>query len=223
MTNANLESEEIAKAMRRHMNAERVIECFKEPLKEIVDPLLNKGVMGGSVLVDVMMVLIFIHINLLGYLSSGSDETSSAVNFFRKYFSRVDTKYGEIGGLLYHSLRHGWIHRFTPKAFKLNDGTIFDFQYHYGRNREKHLIKVEIPEMQGMLGTKRLLISLPLLYEDVLSAMDYFAEDVSQNQELSDVFEEAFKTRRKPEEEEQLRKNYNRDLDFIYRLLNEGK
>ena len=98
----------------------------------------------GSVLVDVMMVLIFAHVNLFGYLCSGNDSTVNAVKFFREYFGRVDARYKEVTGLLYHMLRHGWIHRFTPKRLKLNDGIILDFQYGYHINREQHLKMVEI-------------------------------------------------------------------------------
>ena len=161
-----------------------------------------------------MMVLIFTNINLFGYLYSGSGSAGNAVKFLREYLGRVDPRYREVGGLLYHLLRHGWIHRFTPKRLKLNNRTILDFQYRLGMNREEHLKMVEIQ------GAKKLLISLSLLYNDLLSAIDLFAEDIRNNQYLSDVFQRAFETRRELDEENDLReKKYDRDLDFIYRLL----
>ena len=67
---------------------------------------------------------------------------------------------------------------------------------------------------------KKLNISLILLYEDLLSAIDRFIEDIRNNQEASDIFWKAFKNRREPDEENKLRnKQYDRDLDFIYSLL----
>ncbi len=223
MTNTNWDG--VGEALLRRVEASHLKEYFKEPLEEIIAPLLKGDEIDGSVLIDVMMVLIFIHVDLLGYLyaedSSPRNSSKNAVKFLREYLGKIDPRYAEVGGLLYHMLRHGWIHRFTPKRLKLNDGTILDFQYSYNIDREQHLTKVEIQ------GAKKLLISMPLLYNDLLSAIDLFAVDISHNQELSDVFKKAFETRRKPEEENDIRvryKSYLRDSDFhfIYRLLNEG-
>jgi len=221
MTNINQDKEEYAKAAMRHLHEEQLKRFIKEPLEEIIGPLLKGEGIPGSLLVDVTMLLIFVHINLLGYLSSGNDKTANAVKFFREYLGKIDARYKEVGGLLYHMLRHGWIHRFTPKRLKLNDGTILDFLYSFDMNRDQHLKMVEIQ------GDKKLRISLSLLYYDALSAIDLFAKDIRRNQELSDVFKKAFETRRKPEEENDIRvryKSYLRDSDFnfIYRLLNEG-
>ena len=221
MINTNQDKEEYAKAAMRHLHGEQLKTLIKEPIEEIMGPLFKGEGILGSLLVDVTMLLIFVHINLLGYLSSGDDKTPNAVKFFREYLGKIDARYKEVGGLLYHMLRHGWIHRFTPKRLKLNDGMILDFQYSYNIDREQHLTMVEIQ------GAKRLLISLSLLYDDLLSAIDLFAKDIRRNQELSDVFKKAFETRRKPEEENDICVRYksylhHSDFDFIYRLLSEG-
>jgi len=213
MTSTNWNEEAIAEGLHRLSNAECFTNYFKNPLVEIMTPLLSGGEIPPLEAMDVMMVLIFIHINLLGYLHSGKDETSYAVEFLRKYLGMVDSRYKEVGGLLYDLLRHGWIHRFVPKRLKLDNGMILDFQYSNDTNRERHLIMVEIQ------GAKKLLISESLLYEDLLSAIDLFADDIRHNQDVSKVFEDAFKERRKPKEESNLRRKYNQDLEFIYRLL----
>lgn len=214
MANTNWDEEAIAEGLHRLGNAERVIEYFKEPLDEIMTPLLAGRDIPPLESMDVTMVLISIHINLLGYLYSGNAETPKAVEFLRKYFGMVDPRYDKVGGLLYDLLRHGWIHKFVPKRLKLNNGIILDFQFSQNMDRDQHLKMVEIQ------GPKRLLISVPLLYNDLLSAIDLFATDVRYNQDLSDVFQRAFEMRRKPEEENDLRKKkYDRDLDFIYGLL----
>ena len=65
----------------------------------------------------------------------------------------------------------------------------------------------------------RLVVSASLLCEDLLSAMDMYAEDIRHNQELSDGFWKAFETRRKPQKEFELLKKYkyihDADFDFV--------
>jgi len=213
MTNTNWDEAAIAEGLHRRGNAKRLTNYLKDPLVEIMKPLLSGGEILPPESIDVMMVLIFIHINLLGYLHSGKAETSDAVAFLRKYLGMVDPKYEEVGGLLYDLLRHGWLHRFVPKRLKLDNGMILDFQYTNNMNREQHLIMVEIQR------AKKLQISVSLLYRDLLSAIDLFADDIRHDQDLSDVFQEAFEMRRNPVEESNLRSKYNRDLNFIYHLL----
>ena len=72
----------------------------------------------------------------------------------------------------------------------------------------------------------RLLVDVTQLYKDLLSAIDLYADDISQNQDLSDNFWENFETRRKPEKttEARLLKNKNgyvqqSDFDFIRKQI----
>ena len=142
------------------------------------------------------------------------------MKFLRDYLGRVDTRYEEVGGLLYVGLRHGWIHKVTPKRFELSDGTILDFSWGSTGNRAKHL-KIEKDTIEGR-GGYRLFISLTLLYKDLVSAIDLYAEDLRHNQDLSDIFQKAFETRRKPEKEEIVRKlNYieSSDFDFVKKQI----
>ena len=213
----SIDWDEVGEALLRDVQAGHMEAYIKDPLEEIINPLSKGEGIDPLLLIDVMMVLIFIHIDLMGYLYTGDsslgNSSKNAVKFLREYLGKTDARYKEVGGLLYHMLRHGWIHRFTPKRLKLNNGTILDFQYSLDMNRERHLKMVETQE------AKRLHISVSLLYNDLLSALDSFAKDIRHNQASSDVFKRAFETRRKPEEEDKLRTTYNRDLDFIYRLL----
>lgn len=218
MTHSNRDKKAIAEALHRISNAGRIKSYFKEPLENIMTPLLRGGEVPPDLeSFDVAQVLIFIHINLLGYLYSGGDSTINAVKFLRKYLGKVDSRYQEVGGLLYHLLRHGLIHRFIHKRLKLSNGTILGFRYTLDMDRAEHLKMVEIQ------GAKNLSISLCLLYDDLLSAIDLFAKDIRNNQELSDVFQGAFETRWELNEENCLRKKeYDKDLDFIYGLLGQG-
>jgi len=111
-----------------------------------------------------------------------------------------------------------------PLRIELEDGSIIDFLFTRTGKREVYLKIVRMPEKQSTSKTidYRLIMDLPILYNDLLSAIDKYTEDIRNNKELSDVFNVAFETRRKPEKEEDIRgRNYikNSDFDFIYRLL----
>lgn len=217
----SIDWDEVGKALLRSVEENRVKDYIRKPLEEIIDPLSKGEAIDATLSMDVMMVLVFIHIDLMGYLytadPSPRNSSKDAVKFIREYLGRIDARYKEVGGLLYHMLRHGWIHKYTPKRLRMDDGGILDFLFSFSMSREQHLSKTAEIE-----GAKRLNISVSLLYNDLLSALDLFAEDVRQNQELSDVFKRAFRVRREPEEEDTLRAKYNRDLDFISHLMNDG-
>ena len=213
------DEEEIVKGMHRITNAERVIEYVKEPLQEIIHNEGERTFLTASD--DLLMLTVFTYINLLGYLYKGSDESKYAVEFIREYLGRIDPRYAEVGGLLYDGLRHGLIHLATPKRIELQDGKILDFSFHRSGQREDYLKIVKMPEKQSagaIVDIFRLTLDIPLLYRDLLSAIDKYTEDIRVNQELSDVFNVAFETRRKPEKEKKLLhdKSYVQDSDFAF-------
>ena len=220
MTNTSSDEEERVKAMYRIANAERVTELVKEPLQKALHFEGDRAFLRASD--DLLMLLVFTYINLLGYYYKGGWETANAVEFIRVYLGKVDARYREVGGLLYHTLRHGMIHLATPKRIKLKDGIMLDFSFHRSRRREDFLRVTKYPEQSSpgnIIYIFRLSLDIPLLYRDLLSAIDGYTKDIRASNELSDVFTEAFKTRRKPEEEKDLRNKYNQDLNFIYSLL----
>jgi hypothetical protein len=221
MGSTDWDRDEVGKALLRSVEGSRIKDYIRKPLEEIIDPLSKGEAIDAGLSMDVMMVLVFIHIDLMGYLytadPSPHNSSKNAVKFLREYLGRIDARYKEVGGLLYHMLRHGWIHKHIPKRLRMSDGTILDFLYSFNMDREQHLRKTAEIE-----GTTRLHISVSLLYNDLLSALDLFAEDVQHNQELSDVFKKAFETRREPEEEDKLRTKYKQDIDFIRHLLGDG-
>jgi len=227
MTNSNWENEEIAKAMRRQMNAEDVKEYIKEPLEEMITPSEKEGT-PRKMSDDLIMLSIFPYIDLLGYLYKGRSSSINAVKFMREYLGRVDNRYQEVSGLIYDALRHGYIHLATPKRVKLRDGKVLDFLFIRSGKREEYLKVKKMQEVQRTGAREdvyRLSLDLPLLYRDLLSAIDKYAEDIREKQELSDTFREAFETRRKPEkakEEELLNKPYiqQSDFDFVRAQIN---
>jgi len=229
MTSINQDHEEYAKATKRYLHAEYLKKYIKEPLKETLNPLLRDN---GLLLLDptnpllldpthLVLPFIFTYIDLLGYLYKGKNSSSNAVEFMREYLGRIEPRYKEVGGLLYDALRHGFVHLATPKRIQLKNGIILDFsfapvgkpQYHLSVTRREEIERGE------RLVICRLSVDLSRLYEDLLSAIDLYAQDICYNQELSEVFWKSFETRRKPEkakEEVLLSKPYIQDSDFDF-------
>lgn len=221
MTNADWDREAIGKALLRLVHADYLIEHIKKPLEEIVTPLYGGDGIFLSESRDLVLLLIFTHIDLLGYLYKGKNKSIYSVEFMRRYLGRVDKRYGEVGGLLYDAFRHGYVHLATPKRIELQDGKILDFSFALAGQRQDHLkvTKREEIERVGRIEICRLSLNLSLLYEDSLSAMDIYAEDIRHNQVLSEVFWKAFVSRRKPErakEEMLLNKPYIQQSDFDF-------
>lgn len=199
MTNIN--RDELGKAMSRLLHANYLRKYIKEPLKETITALLAKDGMLSTESIDVVLLLIFTHIDLLGYLYKGKNSSSNAVDFIREYLGRIDPRYKEAGGLLYFALRHGYVHLATPKRIKLKNGIILDFSFAPAGKPQYHLSVTEREEIERgeRLVICRLSVDLSQLYQDMLSAMDTYAEDIRHSQALSNTFWEAFETRRKPE------------------------
>lgn len=220
MTNPNSGEEEIVKSMRRIENAERVIGYVKEPLQEMIRYEEGKTFLAASD--DLLMLLVFTYVDLLGYLYKGSNSSLNAVKFMREYFGRVDQRYQEGSGLIYDALRHGMVHLATPKRIQLQDGKILDFLFRRFTQREDYLKIRKMQEKQEngvIVDIYRLTLDISLLYEDLLSAIDKYAEDIRNDQGLSATFSQAFETRRKPEkakEKELLKKPYIRESDFAF-------
>jgi len=220
VTHARYDNPELAKAMYRDMNAESVMEYVKVPLEEAIHFEGEKAFLVASD--DLLMLLVLTYIDLLGYLYEGISKSVCAVEFIREYLGRVDQRYTELGGLLYYALRHGMVHLATPKRIRLQDGKILDFSFHRTGRREDSFKIEKWPEPRKtgeVVDIYRLTLDIPLLYRDLLSAIGMYAEDIRHNQALSDVFREAFETRRKPErakEEEIISRKYIQDSDFAF-------
>ncbi len=200
MTGANWN--EVGKALLRNARVTNFEQIIKEPLKESITSLLASDGLPLSESPDTILLLIFTHIDLLGYLYKGKNSSSNSVEFMREYLGGIDPRYKKVGGLLYNALRHGYVHLVTPKRMQLKNGMILDFSFGsaIAGKRQDHLkvTKREEIERVGKLEICRLFVNLSQLCEDLLSAMDKYAEDVRHNQALSDIFWKAFETRREP-------------------------
>lgn len=224
MTDINEFDEALARVGENLARSNRVARfrtLVKEHLEEIVTSLLQQAGVIGPGLVNVMLLLIFTYIDLLGYLYKGRSSSCHAVEFMREYLGRVDERYREVSGLLYDALRHGSVHLATPKRIELQNAVILDFSFGPRGQRQDHLKVVKTQEIQEGIDIYRLSLILSLFYEDLISAMDMYADDIRDNQALSDIFWKAFETRREPRKatEAQLLKeksSYIQDSDFAF-------
>ena len=226
MINSGNDDAELAKAMQRLHNREYYLEkLIKNPLQETFKLLCDEhGLLDEFI--DVVLLLIFAHIDLLGRLYAGEayrrreNTTKNAVLFMEKYFGRVDERYKEVSGLLYHALRHGYVHVFTPKRIGLQNGEKLDFSFvSGGKAQHLELKTMEETERAGSIKIHRLLVNVSKLFEDFNVAIDKYAEDIIHDQDTSDRFHKSFISRRIEDTEEELRKNLNSGFEYIYRQM----
>jgi len=222
MPNTNWDDKELAKAIDRGTKVSYLISHIKKPLDEFRTLLLAGRNLFPSEIEDVVLLVVFTYVDLLGYLYKGKSFSKNAVQFLRDYLGRVDKRYEEVGGLLYDAFRHGYVHLATPKRIQLRGGEIVDFQFSRAKERQDHLKVTKTQEIQRTgerVVIYRLSVDVDLLYEDLLSAIDIYADDIRHNPTLSDTFWKAFEKRRKPErakEAELLNKPYIQDSDFDF-------
>ena len=228
MINSGNDDAELVKAMQRLHNREYYLEkLIKNPLQETFKLLCDEhGLLDEFI--DVVLLLIFAHIDLLGRLYAGEayrrreNTTKNAVLFMEKYFGRVDERYKEVSGLLYHALRHGYVHVFTPKRIGLQNGEQLDFSFttHHKNIKYLSLRKMKENEISGSAVIRRLNVHVSQLYQDLLIAIDKYAGDIACDQDISDRFRSSFISRRIEDTEEELRKkdsNLGSGFDYIYR------
>jgi hypothetical protein len=164
------------------------------------------------------MALFFCQVEFLGCLYSGERNNQAlaknAVKFIRQYLGRVNPRYKEIGGLLYHVYRHGSVHDLRPKTVELENGVILNWEISSGSGyypSGKHLTGWQSN------GTAALQVDEHLLCNDLVAAVDLFYADLCSDQQLREGFEAVVKTLKKPEK---LKKKgiYESDFEFIERL-----
>ncbi len=87
-------NEEIARGLERSIRADYLKTYIKEPLDGSIGHLMQIAGMPTEV-DDLILLYIFTHIDLLGYLYSGEKTNTSvhAVEYMREYFGRADNRY----------------------------------------------------------------------------------------------------------------------------------
>ena len=97
MTNTNIDELELVKSMERLRRADHLKRNIKKPLEEIMTTMQTEYGLFPEELTDMVLLLIFTHIDLLGYLYKGDNSSDNAVEFLREYLGRVDRKVSRSG------------------------------------------------------------------------------------------------------------------------------
>jgi hypothetical protein len=214
---------ELGQAMNRLLNKEYYLEKhIKKTLQEIFEKLSDNYGLRYE-FIDTALLLIFTHIDLLGRLYAGEESDKNtrknAVTFMRKYLGEVDPHYKEISGLLYYALRNGYVHVNTSKRIELKSGEELDFSFTTHHKKIKHLSILDRKEKETDRGAVicRMSVHVSQLYEDLLLAIDRYADDIAINQAISDKFQKSFLSRRLGNLEQKLVERYpDLELDFNY-------
>ena len=214
------DEDELVRGMRRLAERDLLVEILKdhkERLEALVPALFGKETIPIECFLDIGILTAFVTIDLLGYFCEGESTSASAVSFMRKYMGQIDPRYAEASGLLYHCIRHGWVHRSRPERLKLERGKLIRFLFSNDPSREGHLSLKRYAD-----GNLHLVISLPLVYQDLKSAIDLYLRDIEQNGALLETSRKVLLEMREPEEEQTLRgRKYflNSDIEFLVRQL----
>jgi hypothetical protein len=219
----------LARGLRRLINKDYyLVKYTKEPFQKTYDLLCDEYGIKTEYF-HVALLLIFTHIDLLGRFLAGEisnkNTQTNAIKFIREYLGRVNKQYEEIGGLLYHALRNGLVHLATPKRIRLSNGEYLDFSFTTKHKIEPHLslTKRKEREISGDVTITRVLIHVSQLYEDLVLAIDMFADDIWHDQSISDKFKESFELRRVEDTEEKLvKKGLGPDFEYVHNHMKNG-
>lgn len=156
----------------------------------------------------------------LGYLYKGERSSKNAVSFLRDYFGQVRPVYREMGGLLYDLYRHGSIHQLMPKSIVLSNGIKVSCVF----PPESTMPNSQISIGQNLNTDERkksiwLMMSCDALYNDMMSAVKIYEDDLQKDAALFNTFEASARQFQKDVTEAEIRKkcrSYIGDSDFNF-------
>jgi hypothetical protein len=202
-------------AITHNMNLEEMKSFLDNELKEQIlleiAPILYVGLGPGGyfgVCRQVLCLLDFLSTLYFGYDESKDKKykqskglrreislTENAINFIRLVMGeKIDPYYRLNGDKLYKMYRHGLVHLYQPKTFKLVNGQILSWLAYKGpRERAnveldgvicsgvRHLREITHPKDPNRL---LLAISINCLYHDLLSVIDIYASMLASDKNL---------------------------------------
>lgn len=160
--------------------------------------------------------MLFPEIDNLGSYYTGeiNNTAKNAISFIKTYFSKVNPEYLSKGAFIYLVYRHGLMHQHAPKFVsyrKKNIGWAIHLSSNGVVTTRTHL---------RLLG-KTVQIDGRQLYEDLLSALDFYISDIkSERISLIENFIKAHKEMKRPLGKTLLLKKYRNfikrvDLQFL--------
>ena len=133
--------------------------------------------------------IVFPYITFLGTLFGGRDSSANAVNYMKKYLSKVNQTYAdkEFCDFIYRVYRHGLAHTNMPKVVAEN-GKIFGWRITF--DDSQHL---NVDRTPGISGKSAILsISPKKLADEVVSSINEYINDLQNGIALFDTFKEGF-------------------------------
>ena len=129
---------------------------------------------------------IFSFIDHLGYIAFGDDgSTKRAIKFIKNFFPKKYTDYAE---LIYAMWRHGVVHQYFPKSYKikLNNGSSKTINVKWvstihNRKKERQLNLLTFP-MEGKKDSVYIVINNCQFVDDLLTAVDNLLEKLRQSE-----------------------------------------
>lgn len=190
---------------------------IKEPLERTISGILD--VPGTDIYRwDMVLILLFNHIDLLGMLLSGDSSRANrakrTVGFIRTYLGRVDEKYAMAGGFLYYMLGNGHVHKSFPGSFVTGDGRTLRFEFYGIQEKHKHLSIVQSD------SELRLIFSVNTFYRDLLDAIELYCIDLSRNRSLQEYYRLACDRLTEPGERIKIR-NHSYILEPDFGFIND--
>ena len=185
---------------------------IKEPLERIISRIIdNLG--PEDYASNAVLILLFNHIDLLGYLLSGNSSKANqakwAVAFIRTYLGKVDEKYAMAGGFIYYMLGNGLIHESFPRSFNTGDGKMLRVTFSNTQEKHKHL---SVTQSGNEL---RLMFSVTIFCKDLLNAIDLYCLDMSKDMSLREKFRQTRIQLTEPEDRSKIRNHaYILESDF---------
>lgn len=185
-----------------------LLEEVKEQILYEIAPILHLGYSPGGYFGVTRQIVCMI--DFLGALYSGFDSTKDyrdinkkkgkriassekALKFIQEIFGEIDPNYKDNGKYLIEMYRHGLVHLFQPKQLLLNDGKILQWlSYKGGRNGDIEVRSGWVVKnathllMVSDSGSFFLPVSIRILYNDLLTAIDIYLEKLKKSKELQD-------------------------------------
>lgn len=130
---------------------------------------------------------------------------SKAKQFIKGVFGEIYEPYGDFGEIMYEMYRHGTVHLYRPNTLINEKGDILEWFIYKGERKgfqkyERKIIFVHHMIPQRFVYNRHIFpISINLLYDDLISAIDLYFERLKKDKELRKNYSEVVNALLMPE------------------------
>jgi hypothetical protein len=179
----------------------------RNSLRDIVSPFLDRTKSRTESGFLVIPREVFTCVDFLGALYGGYGgemrgrrreiaTTDKAVRFLEEMFGKLDAVYTRHGRLAYEMFRHGTVHLQRPNRLRRADGATIEWVLYEGERRGAPILYPRQPARVNHLepflidetaNTHALPVSINILFEDVLGAIDLYENELKTAAAKGDV------------------------------------